>query len=527
MPLFSYIGKRLEQLCSCSCFCRFTWFHLRGNRFSLELFYFLFISSLGFLVLHSLDTNSNTFIPKNLDLFFMSVSAATVSSMSTIEMEVFSNSQLVILTILMFIGGEVFLSMIALYIRKFFLKVSPKDGNKLDPSISYINKQSCFEDNMELNYITISDLKSSKANSFCCETVSTSSDVDMEDLKYKSFKFLCLVVFLYLVLVQFLGVVSVLIYLNVISSAKNVLKQKGLNALIFSIFTIVSTFANCGFVPTKENMIPFIKNSGLLLILIPQVLLGNTLYPPFLRFSIWVIGKFTNKAETSYLLKNSKLVGYHHLLSYIHSSLLVITVLAIILVQFVLFSSMEWNSVSLEGLNVYQKFVGSLFQTVNTRHTGESIVDLSTVSAAVLVLFVVMMYLPPYTTFLPIAEESCEQGSKISSKVKENLIFSQLSYLTIFIILVCITERKHMVKDPLNFNVLNIVIEVISAYGNVGFSTGYSCDRRLYRDGNCENKWYGFSGKWSDQGKLVLIVVMIFGRLKKFNLNGGKAWKLL
>ncbi|KAL3825566.1 hypothetical protein ACJIZ3_021595 [Penstemon smallii] len=492
---------------------------LRINSFFIHIFYFISLSFLGFVILKVLNRRT-AFKPRNIDLFFTSVSASTVSSMSTVEMEVFSNAQLVVITILMFIGGEVFTSMVELFL-KYWSKI-------ITTCKSHVGKVASTESKIPISFPPPLQSIESQNDVF--------SNYKPLTIKYESINFLGSVVLCYLLIVQIFGVVSILIYLSIFSSAKDVLTNKGINSLTFAVFTIVSTFASCGFVPTNENMIVFKKNSGLLWIIFPQVLFGNTLFPSCLRFLIWVLGKKIKKQEAKYLLKNTNEVGYPHLLSSVHSIFLVPTVFGLIFVGFALFSCLEWNSSVLDGLNTYQKVVGVLFQSVNARHSGESIVDLSTIAPAILVLFIVMMYLPPYTSFIPVKDKQNqineEKIKKRKNKTKvsiiaENLIFSQLGYLVIFIILICITERQSLKQDPINFNVLNITFEVISAYGNVGFSTGYSCERQIKPNPNCVNKWYGFSGKWSDQGKIILIIVMIFGRLKKFNMNGGRAWKLI
>ncbi|XP_015577806.1 sodium transporter HKT1 [Ricinus communis] len=525
----SCFGKKVLGLCSSSAWfliaCSYRFIILRINPFWIQLCYFFSISFLGFGFLKAFKPRTrDSFSPRNLDLFFTSVSASTVSSMSTVEMEVFSNSQLVILTVLMFVGGEVFTSLVGLLFRKSQLRrkwisnVGLVSSVRSDTDGTYkMQTKQGDNENLDSRYEVKLHIQY------------TSSILDMKILKYNSFRFLGLVVLGYLLLLHFLGILLVLVYLASVKSARNVLETKGLNIFTFSLFTIVSTFASCGFVPTNENMMVFSKNSGLLLILIPQVLFGNTLFPSCLRFSIWFLGNFFKKVESNYLLKNTSKIGYLHLLPSLHSLFLVGTVFGFILVQFVLFCSLEWNSEALNGLNSFQKIIGVLFQTVNSRHTGETIVDLSAISPAILVLFIVMMYLPPYTAFLPIKDDTEIDGrsKRWRGKLLENIIFSQLSYLVIFVILICITERHKMKQDPLNFNVLNIVLEVISAYGNVGFTAGYSCKRQIHPDSICQDKWYGFSGRWSDEGRVILIMVMFFGRLKKFNMNGGRAWILL
>ncbi|KAM4097861.1 hypothetical protein ACJW30_07G033900 [Castanea mollissima] len=529
MNKFSCFGKKLEVFFSFSCFnqsfsCRirsfFRFFLFHVNPFWIQLSYFIIVSVFGHLALMVSKPRTAWFRPTDFDLFFTSVSATTVSSMSTIEMEVFSNTQLIIMTILMFFGGEVFTSFLGFqFTRSKFSKNCPSSDQ------NSVNLSHNFPDHTNSDNQVELDVEK--------ENPDINNIIENGSLNYSSIKVLGHLVLGYLFVVHLIGSGLVSLYVNFVPSARKVLKDKGLETLTFSVFTTVSTFTNCGFVPTNENMIVFKKNSGLLLLLIPQILMGNTLYPPCLLAMIWVLKKTTKREEFRYILMNYRDMGYGHLLSGHHALLLAMTVFGFILIQFILFCSMEWNSQVMDGLNLYQKVVGSLFQTVNSRHTGESVVDLSRISSAILVLFVVMMYLPPHSTFIPpnvhVLEEFPENGKQSQNRKKtfmECLIFSQLSYLAIFVILICITERQKMEEDPLNFNVLNVTIEVISAYGNVGFTTGYSCKRQLKPDSLCVDTWYGFAGRWSTKGKFILIIVMFFGRLKKFSMKGGQAWNL-
>ncbi|EOY09264.1 High-affinity K+ transporter 1, putative [Theobroma cacao] len=265
--------------------------------------------------------------------------------MSTVEMEIFSNPQLIVMTIVMFVGGEVFTS-----VAGHFMSNSKPKQRRAGENVASLRSDSSFNPkNIVISGIESRVIMNPKPGNRQAEEQTQ-------------------------------------------PSAKDILKRKGLNLFTFSLFTTVSTFSNCGFVPTNENMLVFAKNSGLLLILIPQVLQGNSLFPACLRFSIWVLGKVVRKVEYSnYLLKNTRAIGYHHLLPNRRSCYLVFTVFGFTAAQLIFFCAMEWNSEALIGLDPYEKIIGLFFQSVNTRHTGETIVDLSTISAAILVILIVMM----------------------------------------------------------------------------------------------------------------------------------------
>ena len=88
--------------------------------------------------------------------------------------------------------------------------------------------------------------------------------------------------------------------------------------------------------------------------------------------------------------KGRERTGFYHLLPARRCAMLAATVAGLVAVQVCMVCGMEWGG-ALRGMGPWEKVSNAVFLAVNSRHTGESTLDISTVAPAILVLFVLMM----------------------------------------------------------------------------------------------------------------------------------------
>jgi Trk-type K+ transport system membrane component len=338
--------------------------------FWIQFIYFIIIDLFGSLLLMVLNPTDPDFKPRYIDMFFLSTSSLTVSGLATVAMERLSSSQIVVTTLLMLVGGEVFVSMLCVFCRT------------SKPTISEITVSQINSVSIELETVdSISTI----------DRIESGTDISVKDSSISCLKYLGLVILAYWVFFHVTGFVACLAYLFMISNSKDVLRGKGINLGLFAFATTVSSFANGGLIATNENMSIFAKNSGLLLFQILLILAGNTLFPLFLRGTIWALNCFTKNEDAEFMLKSPKMMKFDHLLTSLGTFFGSITVIGIIAFVLTLFCSIDWRHPVFDGLNSYQKVVAALFIAVNARHSGENSVDCSLISPAVLVFIIFIM----------------------------------------------------------------------------------------------------------------------------------------
>ncbi|CAN6176896.1 unnamed protein product [Urochloa humidicola] len=464
-------------------------------------------------------------------MFFMSTSAATVTGLATVKMEDLSSSQIVVLTILMLSGSEMFVS---------FLRLLLQSRKQKQPH----NQDHDHGSRVSSAVITVSDESNLEAAN---NPPSASSDEDQnKEQESCCLKSLAIAMSAYMAVTLVAGSVAVFAYLAGVPAARDVLARKGISAALFSASVAASSFTNGGLLPTNESMAVFAADPGLLVLLAGLILAGGTLLPVFLRLAMWAARRvesvvfsgsgrrgFSGGEGLESMAKGAAAAGFGHLLlPGLQTALVAATAVSVAAAAAALLCFVDWSSDVFEGLTAGEKVANAVFMAVNARQAGENSVDCSLLAPAVLVMFLAMMCVPATATFFSvhgggsgIGESNGGEGERKDGELKKRrlslnrMFVSPLARVAAVVVLVCVTERRSISGDPLNFSTFNMIFEVVSAYGNVGLSTGYSCSRLLRPEeaSACHDKPYSFSGWWSDQGKLVLVLLMLYGRLKGFH----------
>ncbi|GLJ32613.1 hypothetical protein SUGI_0656080 [Cryptomeria japonica] len=534
------------------------------DSYLIHLGYFVAISLVGLIPLRLSPTKSKGYL-NVFDAFYTSVSAATVSSLGVVAMEDLSNFHLVVMIILMLLGAEVFTSSCSLFLARLnhyrsnlhhhsmnsnqmidlhqyqitsyddkstthfdhylHAKNQSRRESIVSPKTAIVGLKDIIGDDLEHP-----EIKDSREKAAERDVTSDAENVVDGDLEYEALTllgYLCLGYFLF---VQLAGIMLVYIYFCVSRGGERILSDRGVSKSMFAVFTVVSSFTNCGFTPLNDNMMPLRKHSLLLMILMFQILMGNTIFAPCFSAILHTLRQFSGvgvrRKVYDYIVKNGRRLFADHFFSTGQNMWILLSAVGFLTIQVVMLFALHWDTVALDGLTACEKVFGGVFQSVAIRHAGENIVNLQLLTPALLIVYIVFMFLAPYPLY-KVGEDSMniKSLSKKESSINEEkwdirmqfekLFLHDSCYLFIAVMFICITERHNLSQDPLNFNVLAIVFEVVSAYGNVGISLGYSSVlfNKMSKD-YCKEVTYSFSGKWSTKGKLIIIMVMFFGRVK-------------
>ncbi|KAG6920213.1 hypothetical protein DXG01_004982 [Tephrocybe rancida] len=305
------------------------------------------------------------------------------------------------------------------------------------------------------------------------------------------------------------------------------------NTVWFSLFQSVSAYTNTGMSLVDHSMVPFQTAYPMVIFMCFLILAGNTAFPVFLRFTIWVLTKCVPKTsranETLHFLLDHPRRCFIFLFPSHQTWFLLTVVFGLTLTDWFFFLVLDIGNPETEAIPLGRRFLVGLFQGIAVRSAGFSAVSVSGLAAAVKVLYVVMMYISVYpiamsvrstnvyeeqslgifpeddetdeVDFEPTGHRMTVWSRYLAMHARKQLAFD-MWWLGVALFIVCINER-HNLDDPTSaewFNIFSAVFDIVSAYGTVGLSLG------------TPNNNFSFAGELKSFSKFILCLVMIRGR---------------
>ncbi|PYI29979.1 cation transporter [Aspergillus indologenus CBS 114.80] len=369
-------------------------------------------------------------------------------------------------------------------------------------------------------------------------------------VEYRAVSFLLVIVTLYWVVFVICGIVGMGSWVAVNHPEKA--RENGLSPFWTGAFFAVSAFVNSGMSLLDANMVAFQRSAYPLLTMSFLILAGNTLYPCFLRFIIWVMkcvlpnspSWATWRVTLDFILDHPRRV-YTNLFPRRHTWFLLATIIIFNAIDWAAFEVLAIGNNEIESLPTGYRVLDGLFQASAVRAGGFYVVTIADLRQGLLVLYVLMMYVSAYPVLLTMRttnvyeerslgiyahepsdgeEESRPQPNLMIQLIRHRMLGrrdgsspeasrsyfvhqqlrSQLSHdlwwIALAVFLISVAESDHFSKQPVAFSTFNIIFEIVSAYGCVGVSVGYPGSNA------------SFCGAWHPISKLILAAVTLRGR---------------
>ncbi|KAI8997870.1 cation transport protein-domain-containing protein [Pilobolus umbonatus] len=307
------------------------------------------------------------------------------------------------------------------------------------------------------------------------------------------------------------------IYVACSDYAQEVLRSSNSNGPVdpwfFSFFMSLSSYANLGLNHLDASMVPFQNAPAPLILAIILILVGNTAFAIVLRFIIWTCYKLTPKSKIMtretyrYLLDHPRRC-FTTLFPAVQTWWLLIILIAITLVELVCFLALNYWLPVLKGITGGSRFLDGLFQSVATRNGTQ-------------LIYIVAMYISVYPVAISMRNSNIYQEralgifrgddqehvefseNELSSTPFINLkrhptitsvmnqskkllkgpdffvitqiqrqLTSDICWVITGIFLICVIEAE-AIMSPSPITMATVIFECVSAFGNVGGSTGF------------------------------------------------------
>ncbi|KAI0180493.1 potassium transport protein TRK1/TRK2 [Hypoxylon sp. FL1284] len=345
---------------------------------------------------------------------------------------------------------------------------------------------------------------------------------ELGGIEYRSLKTLAVVVIIYFFGYTLFGLVTLLPWILVNNDYYGqIVNAAGQGKVWWGFFTANSAFMDLGITLTPDSMSSFNTATFPLLVMSFLIILGNTGFPIMLRFMIWLFSLWAPRGsglweELRFLMDHPR--RCFTLLFPSNATWWLFFILVVLNgVDLILFLILDIHDPTVAALPLSIRFLDGWFQAASTRTAGFSCINLANVHPAVQTSYLIMMYISVFPVAISIRrtnvyeekslgvygttpdddDNSQSSMSYVGTHLRRQLSFD-LWYIFIGYFILTITEGPRLMSG--DFSMFAVLFEIVSAYGTVGLSLGYT----------------GINASLCSQftvlGKLVVIAMMIRGR---------------